>query len=59
MIKEDRDEELETPRKKLKKQEEGREDRKAEEGTLEQEIPGKVGALMVDKEAIADAENDG
>lgn len=59
MIKEDRDEELETPRKKLKKQEEGREDRKVEEGTLEQEIPGKVGALMVDKETIADAENDG
>ena len=55
MIKEVRDEELETSRKRLK-QEEGREDEKVREGTVEQKIPGKVGAVTVD-ETTADAEN--
>ena len=59
MFKEVRDEELETSRKRFKKQEEGREDEKGEEGTVEQEIPGKMGAVTVDKETTADAENGG
>lgn len=57
MIKEVRDEELETSRKRLK-QEEGREGEKVREGTVEQKIPGKVGAVTVD-ETTADAENGG
>lgn len=55
MIKEVPDEELETPRKKLKEQEEEREDEKVDEGTVEQEIPGKVGR----QETTAYAENGG